>query len=110
MSYARRSTSAEAEFACGEEERESERRPAAAPAARADHARSNAPGLPSLDGPVVGEPARLLPLLLDEREGLPDVEGSVGLADLGGEGVDEVRLGGSQMGLSAGVTGIVMRA
>ena len=89
--------------ACGEDERERDRRPAES----ADHARSNAPGLASLEGPVVGEPARLLPLLLDEREALAD---SAGLDDLGGEGAGDVRPGGSQTDLSDGVIGMVIRA
>lgn len=93
-------------MAWGEEERESERRPAAS----ADHARSNAPGLGSFDGPVVGEPARLLPLLLDDLDPLTDPDVSDGLDDLGGVGTGDVLLGGSQTVFKEAVTGIVMRA
>lgn len=88
---------------CGDEERESERRPADS----ADQARSNAPGLGSFAGPVVGEPARLLLRLLDERGALVE---ELSEEILGGVGTGEVLAGGSQMGCKDEETGMVIKA
>lgn len=92
----------------GDEERDSDRRPAES----ADQARSNAPGLGSLVGPVVGEPARLL---LEEREVLLVVGGPEEEEESDvpvGFGVEEgdILAGGSQTGRNEEDTGIVIRA
>ena len=87
----------------GNDERERDQRPAD----RADQARSKAPGLGSFAGPVVGEPARLLRLLLDEREGLLDEPSEEAL---GGVGTGELLAGGSQTVCKDDETGMVMRA
>lgn len=55
----------------------------------------------------MGDPARLLPLLLDEREAFDDVSEELPGFDVG---TGDVRAGGNQTLWREGDTGIVIRA
>ena len=61
----------------------------------------------SLAAPVVGDPARLPPLLLDEWEAFDDVSEELPGFDVG---TGDVRAGGNQTLWRDGDTGIVIRA